>query len=80
MRYYAEGRNARTLDEIKELLIADRLKEAMQEDMQTWVVQGEINLQLKPREIVRKLKRVGKTSGAQRRVKETGCQSSWMLQ
>lgn len=52
LNYYLESHNVWSLYEIKELLTVDGLKEAMEENMQTYVVQREISQWLRPRETV----------------------------
>lgn len=51
--YYMKARKIETLEQLRELIIADRLKQIMADDLRTYVVQNETGGWLRPRELAR---------------------------
>lgn len=51
--YYVTSRRVSTLDELKELMVSDRLKRAMSEELRGYVLQNETQGWLRPRDVAR---------------------------
>lgn len=49
--YYINSRGISTLDDMKDLIIADRLKQVMSDDLRTYILQNEIKNWLRPTEL-----------------------------
>ncbi|XP_042144451.1 uncharacterized protein LOC121834757 [Ixodes scapularis] len=49
--YYMESRKAETLDDLRQLIISDRLKHVMSDDVRAYVLQNETKEWLRPKEV-----------------------------
>ncbi|XP_029846939.3 uncharacterized protein LOC115329487 [Ixodes scapularis] len=50
--YYLNSREIQTLDQLKHLMVSDRLKQVMPDEVRTYVLQNETNGWLRPKEVV----------------------------
>ncbi|KAM7283842.1 uncharacterized protein ISCGN_000947 [Ixodes scapularis] len=50
--YYMEGREVETVDDLRQLIISDRLKHVMPDDVRAYVLQNETKEWLRPKEVV----------------------------